>query len=155
MKSKILRKITNAPFYVSNQTIHSDLKVPFVLDYAIARYKKFHEKLPSHLNPLVQNLHSLYIPGNPTRRLSRQWPRDLLQVKRQTDVVWGTSGSSSHILIVASIINVAFCQYVYSCVNNKTKKNIYFSEAWQEWSNGGALGGQTGGNNTELFSSVR
>ena len=42
LQSKILRKITHAPFYVSNQTIHSDLKVPFILDYAIDTHKKSH-----------------------------------------------------------------------------------------------------------------
>jgi hypothetical protein len=78
LQSKILRKITNALFYVSNQTIHSDHKVPYVLDHAIEKYKSFHKKLPSHPNPLAQNLQSLHIPGNPTRRLKRCWPRDLL-----------------------------------------------------------------------------
>jgi hypothetical protein len=79
LQSKILREISNAPLYVSNQTIHSDLKVPYVLDHAIEKYKSFHKKLTSHPNPLAQNLLSLHIPGNPTRRLNRRWPRDLLQ----------------------------------------------------------------------------
>ena len=82
LQSKIHRKISIAPFYVSNQAIHSG--VPFVLDYSIPW--KFHEKLPSHPNPLTQILHSFHIPGNPTRLLSRQWPRDLLQVKWQKDL---------------------------------------------------------------------
>jgi hypothetical protein len=29
-QSKILRVITNAPWYVTNQTLHDDLKVPFI-----------------------------------------------------------------------------------------------------------------------------
>jgi hypothetical protein len=29
-QSKILRMIADAPWYVSNQTLHDDLKVPFV-----------------------------------------------------------------------------------------------------------------------------
>jgi hypothetical protein len=78
LQSKILRKITNVRFYVSNQTIHSDLKVPYVLDHAIEKYKCFHGKLPSHPNPLAQNLQSLHIPGNPIRRLNRRRPRDFL-----------------------------------------------------------------------------
>jgi hypothetical protein len=31
-QSKILRMITNAPWYVTNQTLHDDLKVPFIKD---------------------------------------------------------------------------------------------------------------------------
>jgi hypothetical protein len=31
-QSKILRMITNAPWYVTNQTLHDDLKVPFMKD---------------------------------------------------------------------------------------------------------------------------
>ena len=79
LQSKILRKIISAPFYVSNKTIHSDLKVPFVREYAIDRYRRFHEKLDHHPNPLARNLQSLHIPDNPLRRLNRQWPRDLLR----------------------------------------------------------------------------
>jgi hypothetical protein len=67
LRSKILRKITNAPFYVSNQTIHSDL-----IDYAIEKYRCLHHKLPIHPNPLARNLQSLHIPGNPIRRLNRR-----------------------------------------------------------------------------------
>ena len=78
LQSKILRKIISAPFYVTNKTIHSDLKVPFVREYAIDRYRRFHEKLDHHPNPLARNLQSLHIPDNPLRRLNRQWPRDLL-----------------------------------------------------------------------------
>jgi hypothetical protein len=31
-QSKILRMITNAPWYVTNQTLHDDLKVSFIKD---------------------------------------------------------------------------------------------------------------------------
>jgi hypothetical protein len=31
-QSKILRTVTNAPRYVTNQTLHDDLKVPFIKD---------------------------------------------------------------------------------------------------------------------------
>jgi hypothetical protein len=42
LQSKILRKIVDALFYVTNLTIH-DLKVPFVHDLIQSRYNKFHE----------------------------------------------------------------------------------------------------------------
>jgi hypothetical protein len=73
-----LRKLLNAPPYVSNHTIHSDLKMPLVHDEAKIYYKRFHHHLLSHPNPLVRNLSTPTIPGNPPRRLKRKWCRDLL-----------------------------------------------------------------------------
>jgi len=81
MQSIILRSITNSPFYVSNLTLHNDLQIPVVKDLAHTRYTSFHKKLPSHPNPHVQSLASPFLPDNPTRRLKRQWPRDLLSVQ--------------------------------------------------------------------------
>jgi hypothetical protein len=37
-QSKILRMIKNAPWYVTNQTLHDDLKVPFIKKYFFAAY---------------------------------------------------------------------------------------------------------------------
>lgn len=78
LQSKILRTIVNAPFYVSNHTIHSDLNIPFVSDLAQSRYTKFHSKLSSHSNPLIHDLSTTTLPNNPRRRLKRRWPRDNL-----------------------------------------------------------------------------
>jgi len=78
LQSRILRTIVNAPFYVSNLTIHTDLKIPFVQDLSISRYQSFHAKFASHPNPLVQAMSSMTLPDNPPRRLKRQWPRDHL-----------------------------------------------------------------------------
>jgi len=73
-----LRKLLNAPPYVSNHSIHSDLKIPLVHDEAKSYYKRFHLRLPSHPSPLARDLSTLTIPGNPPRRLNRKWCRDLL-----------------------------------------------------------------------------
>ena len=73
-----LRKITNAPPYISNITLHSDLKLKTVHEEAIIFYKRFHSKLHSHSNPLISELGSLKIPGDPQSRLKRNWCRDLL-----------------------------------------------------------------------------
>jgi hypothetical protein len=54
LQSKILRKIVDAPFYVTNLTIHNDLKVPFVHDLVGSRYEKFHESAIHHPNPVVR-----------------------------------------------------------------------------------------------------
>ena len=81
LQSIILRKITNAPFYVTNYTLHKDLHVPFVRNYAVTAYNKFHEKLQPHPNPLVQILATPDLPDVTTRRLKRTWPRDLINAR--------------------------------------------------------------------------
>lgn len=55
------------PFYVSNDTIHSDLKLNPVDDVAKILYKRFHNHLTSNINPLINNLVVPYIPRNPPR----------------------------------------------------------------------------------------
>jgi hypothetical protein len=44
-QSKILRMITNAPRYVTNQTLHNDLKVPFIKDVIQEKSINHHDKL--------------------------------------------------------------------------------------------------------------
>ena len=72
-QSKILRTITNAPWYVTNHTLHTDLNIPYVSDVINERIKKHLSKLESHPNPLVETL------KQPTRnrRLKRRWTSDL------------------------------------------------------------------------------
>jgi len=72
-QSKILRTITNAPWYVTNHTFHTDLNIPFVSEVINERINKHLSKLESHPNPLVEKL------TQPTRnrRLNRRWTSDL------------------------------------------------------------------------------
>jgi hypothetical protein len=57
-QSKILRMITNAPWYVTNQTLHDDLKVPFTRIKDVIQEKSInhHDKLGHHSNPILQPL---------------------------------------------------------------------------------------------------
>jgi hypothetical protein len=43
-QSKILRMIADAPWYVPNQTLHDDLKVPFVKEVIKSNSQKHHQK---------------------------------------------------------------------------------------------------------------
>lgn len=72
-----LRIITNAPWYVSNLTLHNDLNISPISDQASKLYKRFHKKLHHHPNPLIANLSTIELPDT-TRRLKRKWSRDLL-----------------------------------------------------------------------------
>jgi len=56
LQSKSLRRILNAPPYVSNETIHKDLHLLTVKQTAISRYKNFHKRLLNNSNPLITQL---------------------------------------------------------------------------------------------------
>jgi hypothetical protein len=73
LQSKILRAMTNAPRYVSNDTLHNDHGIPIITDVIKGRSNKHHNRLETHTNPLMQPL--LEEPN--FRRLKRLLPIDL------------------------------------------------------------------------------
>jgi hypothetical protein len=73
-QSKILRMITNAPWYVTNQTLHDDLKVPFTKDVIQEKSIYYHDKLGNHSNPILQHV----LEQQQRRRLKKLWPVDLI-----------------------------------------------------------------------------
>lgn len=72
-----LRIITNAPSYVSNHTLHTELKTNTIEETAKIMVKRFHSRLKNHQNSLVSALGSDSIPGNPPRKQKRNQGRDL------------------------------------------------------------------------------
>lgn len=75
-QSKVLRNILGAPFFVSNKTIHDDLKIPFVADEIKSRPLNYQKRIPNHENHLIRNLNQ---PVSNNRRLKRTWPTDLFE----------------------------------------------------------------------------
>jgi hypothetical protein len=67
--------MANAPWYVSNQTLHDDLKIPFIKDVIHSQATKYRSRNTDHINELVAALTD--VPPV-VRRLKRQWPKDLL-----------------------------------------------------------------------------
>jgi len=63
-QSKILRILTNAPWYVTNHTPHSDLRIPYVREF-------FQERIAIHRSTMAPLLH---LP--PNRHLKRRWTLD-------------------------------------------------------------------------------
>jgi hypothetical protein len=47
-QSKILRIITNKPWYVNNQTLHTDLNIPYINDVIKEKSTTHYNKLASH-----------------------------------------------------------------------------------------------------------
>jgi len=77
-QSITLRLLTSAPWYISNNSLHNDLKIETFTTVASKHYKKFHSKLATHNNPLKANQGGANLYNNPTRRLKRRWCKDLL-----------------------------------------------------------------------------
>ena len=76
-QSKLLRIITTAPWYVSNQTLHTDLRIPYVQSVLLDYSRKHRATLERHPNPLVTPL----LHTRHTRRLKRRWTFD--------NITWG------------------------------------------------------------------
>jgi hypothetical protein len=75
-QSTTLRMMTNAPWYVSNQTLHDDLKIPFIKDVIHSQATKYRNRNKNHINELI-NARADVPPV--ARMLKRQWPKDLLK----------------------------------------------------------------------------
>jgi hypothetical protein len=56
LQPKILRAMTNAPWYVSKDTLHNDLGIPIIYDVIKERSNKHHNRLETRTNPLMQPL---------------------------------------------------------------------------------------------------
>lgn len=73
-QSKMLRVITKAPWFVTNESIHKDLDMPTIKE-EIQRYSRsYSNKISSHPNALVVNL----MVTREGRRLRRKYPSDLI-----------------------------------------------------------------------------
>ena len=72
-QSKILRTTTNAPRYVTDRTLHTDLNIPYVSEVINERINKHLNKSEFHPNPLLETL----TQPMSNRRLKRRWTSDL------------------------------------------------------------------------------
>jgi hypothetical protein len=73
-QSKILRMITDVPLYVTDQTLHDDLEVPFIKDVIQEKSINHHDKLENHSNPILRPP----LEQQQRRRLKKLWPADLI-----------------------------------------------------------------------------
>ena len=67
--------ISSAPWYVSNQTLHSDFDIQSVTEVVRTNANKYKNRSTEYSNQLIRALF------NPSvyRRLKRLWPEDLAQ----------------------------------------------------------------------------
>lgn len=73
-QNKTLRTITDAPWYVNNETIHKDLNIKYVHEQIKKYAKSYESRLEHHPNDLALNLLD---NANEIRRLKRTKPLDL------------------------------------------------------------------------------
>lgn len=76
-QNKALRLIANAPWYVTNETIHRDLKIAKIKDEVVKFATRHVNRLSCHPNELALNLLN---NEDETRRLQRKKPLDLMFV---------------------------------------------------------------------------
>ncbi|CAG4981210.1 unnamed protein product [Colias eurytheme] len=74
-QSKMLRLVTGAPWYVSNDRLHHDLCISTVKEEIVERTKSYKERIKHHPNQLAVNLMNAHTT---TRRLKRRIPQDLI-----------------------------------------------------------------------------
>ena len=72
-QSKMLRSVINAPWYVTNETIHRDLKISTVKDEIHKSRSIYNTRVNNHHNPIVTQLLDT---THQIRRLKRKYPLD-------------------------------------------------------------------------------
>jgi hypothetical protein len=72
-QNKVLRKIINAPWYISNKVLHTDLKIPTLREEITKFSVKYRDKITTHPNKLASTL----LEEEELRRLKRFTPTDL------------------------------------------------------------------------------
>jgi len=73
---KYLRIIVNAPWYVTNGTLHHDLNVPYVRDEIKKLSRRYADRLEKYLNILA--IEVFLTSDAETRRLKRKLPQLLV-----------------------------------------------------------------------------
>jgi hypothetical protein len=71
----MLRTISSASWYVSNQTLHNDFDIPYVTEVVRINANKYKNRSTEHSNQLTGALFNPSVD----RRLKRLWPEDLAQ----------------------------------------------------------------------------
>jgi hypothetical protein len=71
-QSKLVRTITNAPWYMTNHKLHTDLRITYVRTVIHDRINKHHTTPVSHPNPIMEPL----LQTTHNRRLKRRWTFD-------------------------------------------------------------------------------
>lgn len=78
LQNKALRMLTNAPWFVPNELLHRDLRMPTVKNEILRHTKSYKERIGRHPNVLARPLMDNH---SKARRLKRKVPQDLIQTQ--------------------------------------------------------------------------
>lgn len=87
-QSIALHIITNTPFYISNNTLHTDLKINIVDETAKIHYKHSRSRLTHHPHSLISALNSDTNPGNLRRRRKIRWCWTTFKSRRKNSQIF-------------------------------------------------------------------
>jgi hypothetical protein len=73
-QNKFLRKILNAPWYIPNKILHTDLKISTIREENTKFSVKYRDKIRTYPNELASTL----LAEKESRRLKRYKPTDLI-----------------------------------------------------------------------------
>ena len=74
LQSKTLGSLINAPWYVTNEVIHRDLKIPTVKEEITKYSNRYSKRVNKHRNALITKLLNM---SDQIRRLKKHYPLDL------------------------------------------------------------------------------
>jgi len=72
LQTTSFRRLSNAPPYISNYTLHNDFHMKTIVEKARTSDKRFHNRLQTHPNHFIKDLSILILPGSPNRRLKKK-----------------------------------------------------------------------------------
>ncbi|BES96252.1 Hypothetical protein NTJ_09061 [Nesidiocoris tenuis] len=75
-QNRVLRMIANAPWYVRNSVLLSDMDIPYVTDAIKELYESMNRSMTGHANPLITAIPENPPPPRNSRRLKRKYPQD-------------------------------------------------------------------------------
>ena len=78
-QNRVLIPITDAPWYIRNNTLHSDLNITDEATTIDITYTKLHITMRNHTNPLFQDAAQYIPPPRISRRLKRKHHTDNLE----------------------------------------------------------------------------
>ncbi|KAJ4438102.1 hypothetical protein ANN_14041 [Periplaneta americana] len=76
-QNRALRIITGAPWYIRNETLHSDLDLAKIETVLHSSYTRLYATLSTHSNSLINQIPRNLPPAQPGRRLKRKRHTDL------------------------------------------------------------------------------
>ena len=82
-QNRVLRLITNAPWYIRNSMLHNDLDIPMVSDVITEMYGSLIRGMEGHANPVIATIVENPAPPRTQRRLKRKRLQDsIIQVQQ-------------------------------------------------------------------------